>query len=179
MGETSQLPTKLFWIDLEMTGLDPVHDVILEVGAIITDFDFKELVRYEQHVSQPKDLVLERMEANPWWREQLDNRGEFLSRLAGGKSLGVVEQELCELVRIQFGDEPAILAGNSIHMDRLFIRQHMPAFDQLLHYRMLDVTSFKILMQGKYGVSFDKKEAHRALGDIQESIAELQHYLTK
>jgi oligoribonuclease len=178
MSKTTDVPTQLLWIDLEMTGLDPVNDVILEVGSIITDFEFAELARYEQHVAYPKELVLERMTTNPWWQEQLENREKFLTQLVTGKGLEMVEQELCEIVSVHFGNERAVLAGNSIHMDRLFIRQHMPALERLLHYRMLDVTSFKIVMQGRYNVSFEKQEAHRAIEDIQESIAELQYYLS-
>jgi oligoribonuclease len=71
----------------------------------------------------------------------------------------------------------AVLAGNSIYNDRLFIKQWMPNLDLLLHYRMLDVSSFKVLMQGKYGEVFEKQDVHRAFDDIQASIAELQHYL--
>jgi oligoribonuclease len=69
------------------------------------------------------------------------------------------------------------LAGNSIHNDRNFIKRWWPEVDELLHYRMLDVSSLKIIMQGKYGLSFEKNDAHRAYDDIQASIAELQYYL--
>jgi oligoribonuclease len=78
-----------------------------------------------------------------------------------------------------FGDEPAVLAGNSIHNDRIFIKKWWPEVEALLHYRMLDVTTLKIIMQGKYGYEFEKNDAHRAFDDIQASIAELQHYLEK
>jgi oligoribonuclease len=97
--------------------------------------------------------------------------------MAGGKSSQQVEKELTELVEQQFGTEPAVLAGNSIHNDRLFIKRQWPQLDLKLHYRMLDVSAWKVLMQGKYGVKFEKKEIHRAFDDIQASIAELQHYL--
>jgi oligoribonuclease len=69
------------------------------------------------------------------------------------------------------------LAGNSIHNDRGFIKQWMPNLDLLLHYRMLDVSSWKLVMQSRYQVSFDKPEVHRAFDDIQASIAELDFYL--
>lgn len=171
-------PTKLIWMDLEMTGLDPAKDVILEVAVEITDFDFKTLATYEVCVAHPKETVVKRMQANNWWQNYPENRDHFVNNLEKGKSLQQVEHELIALVEEHFGSEPAVLAGNSIHSDRLFIRQWMPALDLKLHYRMLDVTSFKILMQGKkWGREFLKPEAHRAFEDIQGSIAELQYYL--
>ena len=171
------IPTKLLWVDLEMTGLDPVNDVILEVAAEITDFDFKTLASYEAIVKQPKDVVVDRMQKNIWWQDYPANRDEFVSKLDSGKSGQQVEQELIGLIQEQFGDEPAVLAGNSIHNDRNFIKQWWPQLDLKLHYRMLDVSAWKIFMQAKYGVEFEKKEVHRAFDDIQASIAELQHYL--
>ena len=177
MIDKKAVPTKLLWVDLEMTGLDPVNDVILEVAAEITDFDFKTLASYEAIVQQPKDIVVDRMQKNIWWHDYPANRDEFVSKLDSGKASDQVEQELVALIQDQFGDEPAVLAGNSIHNDRNFIKQWWPHLDLKLHYRMLDVSTFKILMQAKYDVQFEKKEVHRAFDDIQASIAELQHYL--
>lgn len=170
-------PTKLFWVDLEMTGLDPQKDVILEVCADITDFNFKTLASYEACIKQPKKLVVERMQANVWWKDYPENRDQFINGLDSGKELATVEQELIQLIDEHFGPEPAVLAGNSIHNDRLFIKQWMPALDLKLHYRMLDVSAWKVLMQGKFGKEFSKPEVHRAYEDIQGSIAELQYYL--
>ena len=177
MTDKNAIPTKLFWVDLEMTGLDAQNDVILEVAAEITDFNFKTLASYEARIAQPKDTVVERMQANIWWRDFPANRDDFIQKLDQGKPLQQVEQELVHLLEEQFGDELAILAGNSIHNDRLFIKQWLPNLDLKLHYRMLDVSSFKIVMQGKHGEVFEKKEVHRAFDDIQASIAELEHYL--
>lgn len=177
MKDKHTVPTKLLWLDLEMTGLEPAKDVILEVGVEITDFTFKTLESYEVRVQQRHDTVVKRMQANTWWREFPKNRDDFLSKLDEGRPLKDVEDELIALVDRHFGDEPAVLAGNSIYNDRLFIKQWMPRLDLKLHYRMLDVSSFKILMQGKYGVIFEKDSAHRAFDDIQASIAELQYYL--
>lgn len=177
MIDKNVLPTKLFWVDLEMTGLDPAKDVILEVAAEITDFDFKTLASYEAIVGQKHEIVVERMQKNIWWKEYPANRDEFVQKLGAGKPTTEVEQDLIALVEAQFGGEPAVLAGNSIHNDRNFIRQWWPALDLKLHYRMLDVSAFKILMQGKFGVEFEKRDAHRAFDDIQASIAELQYYL--
>jgi len=177
MIDKHAIPTKLLWVDLEMTGLDPNRDVILEVAAEITDFDFKTLASYEARVKQKRAVVLERLQANVWYKDYPANRDDFVNNLDKGKPSEQVEQELIALIDQQFGEEPAILAGNSIHNDRLFIKCGWPALDLKLHYRMLDVTSLKIIMQGKNGIEFEKKEAHRAFDDIQASIAELQYYL--
>ncbi len=177
MIDKQAAPTKLLWVDLEMTGLDAVKDVILEVAAEVTDFDFKTLASYEASVKQPRQLVIDRMQKNIWWKDFPANRDEFVRRLDEGKPSSQVEQELIELVEQQFGAEPAVLAGNSIHNDRAFIKQWWPQLDLKLHYRMLDVSAWKVLMQGKYGVQFEKREVHRAFDDIQASIAELQYYL--
>jgi oligoribonuclease len=88
-----------------------------------------------------------------------------------------VQQERTAFIREHFGDEPAVLAGNSIHQDRRFIRQWWPQVEALLHYRMLDVSSWKMVMCGKYDVQFQKQEQHRAAADIRESITELEFYL--
>ena len=171
------IPTKILWVDLEMTGLDAEQDVILEVAAEITDFNFVTLANYEACVSQPKDVVVDRMQKNVWWAGYPENRDEFVRKLDQGKSSAQVEQELIALVEEHFGTEPAILAGNSIHNDRNFIKQWWPSLDLKLHYRMLDVSAWKIFMQGRHGVEFEKREVHRAFDDIQASIAELQYYL--
>jgi oligoribonuclease len=177
MIDKHAIPTRLLWVDLEMTGLDFEKDVILEVAAEITDFNFKTLASYEAIVAQPQKTVVERMQKNIWWKDYPENRDEFVRKMESGKPSKQVEQELMTLVHEHFGSEPAILAGNSIHNDRNFIKQWWPELDLKLHYRMLDVSSLKVFMQGRYGVEFEKQEVHRAFDDIQASIAELQYYL--
>lgn len=177
MIDKHAIPTKLFWVDLEMTGLSPTEDVILEVAAEITDFDFKTLATYEARIHHNKDLVVNRMQKNIWWKDYPENRDEFVQKLDEGKPLHQVEQELIALLKEQFGGEPAILAGNSIHNDRNFMKHWWPELDLKMHYRMLDVSALKVFMQGKYQVEFEKREVHRAFDDIQASIAELQYYL--
>ncbi len=178
--DKNAVPTKLLWVDLEMTGLDAVDDVILEVGAIITDFEFNTLATYEAIVRQPADVVADRLQKNTWWQDYPQNRDEFIRKTSDetlSKPSEQVEAELIALVEQQFGAERAVLAGNSIYNDRKFISQWWPNLDQTLHYRMLDVSAWKVYMQGRYGLEFEKKDEHRAYGDIQASIAELQHYL--
>lgn len=176
-ADKNVIPTKLLWVDLEMTGLNPKEDVLLEIAVEVTDFSFKTLESYEARIKQDYDIVVARMQENIWWRDYPANRDEFLNKLSDGKDLREVEQDMIALVDKHWTDEMAVLAGNSIYNDRLFIKQWMPELDLKLHYRMLDVSSLKILMQGKYGVVFEKQDVHRAFDDIQASIAELQHYI--
>lgn len=168
------IPTKLLWVDLEMTGLDPKEHVIIEVAAEITDFNFNTLASYESLVLQPEDKLTT---MNEWAQRQHDMSGLTDRVRREGKPERDVIHELVGFIRAQFGDEPAVLAGNSIHNDRIFIRQWWPEVEEVLHYRMLDVSSWKVFMQGRYGAKFEKKEVHRAFDDIQASIAELQYYL--
>ena len=166
--------TKLLWIDLEMTGLDVQNDVIIEVAAEITDWNFKTIASYEAIVWQP-EAALQSM--NDWAANQHAKSGLTDRVRNEGKAEKDVIRELCEFITANFGNEPAVLAGNSIHNDRLFIKQWWPDVDALLHYRMLDVTSWKLVMENKFGAGFGKNDAHRAFDDIQASIAELQYYL--
>lgn len=169
-------PTKLLWVDMEMTGLNPEKHRIVEVAAFVTDFSFKRISDADYHavVYQPDDVlaaasdVAKQMDALNGLHDQVRREG---------KPEDEVRHTFAAYIRENFLDEPATLAGNSIHQDRRFIRQWWPDVDSLLHYRMLDVSSFKVLMLGKYDLEFAKKETHRALDDIQESIDELTYYL--
>lgn len=174
MIDKNRIPTKLLWVDLEMTGLDVEQHVIIEIAAEVTDFDFKTLASYEAVISQPEDKLAA---MNEWAMKQHAASGLTERIRTQGKPEKEVIHELMGFIQAQFGDEPAVLAGNSIHNDRNFIKKWWPEVDALLHYRMLDVSSLKVFMQGKYGVQFDKKEVHRAFDDIQASIAEFQYYL--
>lgn len=174
MIDKDAVPTKLLWLDLEMTGLDPKTDVILEVAAEVTDFDFKTMASYEAVITQPQQKM---DQMNDWCLQQHTASGLLQRIKSEGRAEKEVIHELIGFIKAEFGGEPAILAGNSIHNDRTFIKAWWPEVDELLHYRMLDVSSLKILMQAKYGVSFNKKEVHRAFDDIQASIAEFQYYL--
>lgn len=170
-------PTKFLWMDLEMTGLDAENDVILEVAVEITDVQLQTLATYEARIKQDKQLVVDKIQKNVWWKNYPQNRDDFIKNLDGAKPLDVAEKEIVDLVEEHFGSELAILAGNSIHSDRRFIEKHMKELELKLHYRMLDVSSFKVLLHSRYGVTFDKDDAHRAFEDVQASIAELQYYL--
>src|SRR5579875_275510 len=106
------IPTKILWVDLEMTGLDAQKDVILEVAAEVTDFNFKTLASYEACVKQDHDVVVDRMQKNIWWQDYPGNRDEFIQKLDRGKDPHEVEQDLIALIEAQFGDEPPVLGGN-------------------------------------------------------------------
>lgn len=168
------VPTKFLWIDLEMTGLEVEKDVIIEIACEVTDLEFKTLASYEAVIAHSQD-VLDNM--NQWAADQHQKSGLTDRIKTAGRAENDVIHELVGFIKAQFGNEPAVLAGNSIHNDRAFIKHWWPEVEELLHYRMLDVSSFKIIMQSKYGVAFQKKEVHRAFDDIQASIAELQYYL--
>lgn len=164
---------------MEMTGLSPAKDRIVEVAAIVTDWNFTELASFESGVHHSADLLRRRFKASGWAAEQPEQAMAMLDLSAKSPSEQEVEVQLIEFVTAHFDGEQAILAGNSIHQDRQFIRLWMPDLEECLHYRMLDVSAWKIVMIGKYGVEYKKKEKHRALDDIRESIDELKFYLQK
>ncbi|MGD8373830.1 MAG: oligoribonuclease [Candidatus Woesebacteria bacterium] len=171
-------PGKLLWLDLEMTGLNPAKDKILEVAAVVTDWNFNELEHFESGVKQNKQEVELLLAANPFAVARPVESAELVEFSQKGVNEREAEDILIKLIDKHFkSGEPALLAGNSIHMDRQFIRSYWSRLEARLHYRMLDVSAWKVLMIGKYDVQFDKQETHRALSDIKESIAELQYYL--
>lgn len=173
-------PSKLLWLDMEMTGLRPDKDRIVEVAIIITDWDFQEMARFESGVGQDRTLLETLFSQNLWTMGRPKETRELIELSARSKPEKEVEAEVIALVDTFFApDEPVLLAGNSIHQDRQFIRAWWPHLEKRLHYRMLDVSAWKVVMQGKYGIEYKKQEKHRALGDIQESIEELRSYLER
>jgi len=167
----------LLWVDLEMTGLDPVEDRIIEVAAIATDWDFQPLGTYEA-VKKVGPALMRRRMVGEFWETHSETRDALMAQNLDGKGGRTVENELLAFCDEHFpGVERIVLAGNSIHQDRRFIAHEWPRLDARLHYRMLDVSSWKLVFEGRFGERYQKAEAHRALADIEESIAELRHYL--
>jgi len=170
---------KLFWIDLEMTGLDVEKEVIIECAALITDWEFTVLDRYEAVVNQPNSF-LEKMDD---WNRDHHTKSGLVQKIPFGKTPDQVEEDLLLLLKkhwpkIEKKEDKPILAGNSIAQDRLFITKYFKKLDSQLHYRMLDVSSWKIVFNELYSLKYEKKNAHRALDDIEESVAELKFYLS-
>jgi oligoribonuclease len=164
---------KLLWIDMEMTGLDVSKEAIIEVAAIVTSLELVELDAYETVIKQPQSYL----DAMDEWNTKHHGESGLTARVPTGRAQGEVEAELVALVDRHFPKSRPVLAGNSIAQDRLFIDRHMPALAAKLHYRVLDVTSWKIIMAERFDLLYDKKKAHRALDDIRESIGELRFYL--
>lgn len=164
---------KIFWIDLEMTGLDPEKEVIIEVAVIITDLDFAELEQYHAIVKQPQSF-LDNMDQ---WNTKTHKETGLIQKVPTGKLPSQVEDDLIGLAQKYFQKNEVIIAGNSIHQDRLFIKKHFSRFNEILNYRMLDITSWKLILKHKFGQEFKKQNTHRALDDIRESIKEFQFYL--
>jgi len=168
------VPTKLLWMDLEFTDFDYPNSLMLEVSVEVTDFNFATKASYEARIKNDPKKLVQRFKVNSWWQEFAHNRDDFIANNDKGKDIKQVEKELLAFIKENFGDDPPILAGNSIHSDRSVIKAHWPTLDLKLHYRMLDVSSLKIIMQGKYGVVYEKNTTHRAYNDIQASIAQPQ-----
>lgn len=166
----------LLWVDLEMTGLDPAKDKILEVAAVATDLEMNEVARYRATVKADENFMRERM-VGDFWEKNVKSRAGLLEQNKNGEAVEKVEQQLMELVEKNFGKE-VYLAGNSIHQDRKFIEREMPQLDKRLHYRMLDVSAWKIYFEKALQRKFMKPESHRAEDDIEGSIEEFKWYLS-
>lgn len=165
----------LLWIDLEMTGLSPEDDRILEVAAIATDWDMNEIDTFTAVVKVDEKLIRERM-VGEFWEKNKESYDALVSQNKDGKPAAEVEQELLKFVEKNFG-ETVYLAGNSIHQDQKFIEREWPKLNAKLHYRQLDVSAWKIYFENALHRKFMKPENHRALDDIRGSIEELKWYL--
>jgi oligoribonuclease len=159
-----------------MTGLDEATDAILEVAAVVTDKDLNVLEEFHRVVFQPPE-ALARMDD---WCKKTHGASGLIEKVKTGVPLAEVEKDLLALADRHFPkkDDRIVLSGNSVGNDRRFVDRYWPAFAKRLHYRLIDVSSFKEIFREKYGVKFEKKNAHRALDDVHESIRELKTYLS-
>jgi oligoribonuclease len=169
----------LVWIDLEMTGLDPERDVVVEIAVVVTDGQLQRVVEGPDLVVHQPDEALAGMVDVV--RDMHAKSGLTEAVRASELSLADAEKQVLAFVREHVPEAGAApLAGNSIHADRAFIRRHLPDLDAHLHYRNVDVSTIKELVARWYPDVFDKRPSkagdHRALADILESIAELRYY---
>ncbi|ASG67088.1 oligoribonuclease [Francisella halioticida] len=173
-----QSSNNLVWIDLEMTGLDVEQCKIIEIAAIITDKDLNVVAQAEPIAIYQPDKVLQEM--NEWCIKTHGETG-LTQRVKDSKiSLEEAQLKVLDFIKQHVPYQSSPLCGNSIWQDRRFLAKYMPKIDDYCHYRMLDVTSLKLL--NEYwgdGEVFNKKATHKALDDIQESIAELKFYRKK
>ncbi len=157
---------------MEMTGLDPEREAIIEIAGIIADPQHKEIDSYHKIIKQAPQY-LEKMDK---WNTKQHKRSGLYDLIHTGITQYQAEKELIALIDKHFGKEKVILAGNSIYQDRLFIKKHLLELETRLHYRMLDVSAWKIIFNNQ-DITFKKENKHRALDDIRESIREIKFYL--
>jgi oligoribonuclease len=168
----------IVWIDLEMTGLDPNLHRIIEIATLVTDSSLRIVAEGPDLVIFQPDSVLAQM--NDWSRKHHAASGLTPRVRASTTTAAEAERLTLEFVGQHCAASTALLAGNSVHMDRYFLKRHMPSLEAHLHYRNLDVTTVKELARRWYPQVFAKapikSDSHRALDDIRESIAELRFY---
>jgi len=168
----------LVWIDCEMTGLELAHDALVELAVLVTDSELNVLGEGVDVVIRPPDEALRQMGD---FVRQMHTSSGLLEELSAGMTLAEAEAQAMAYIK-EFVPEArkAPMAGNSIATDRGFIARDMHELDQHVHYRMVDVSSIKELARRwfprAYFAAPEKQGGHRALADIQESIAELKYY---
>lgn len=172
-----QSAANLIWVDLEMTGLDPDNDVVIEIATIVTDSDLNTLAEGPVIAIHAAD---ERLDAMDEWNTTHHNRSglvgrvrasDFDERRAAAETIAFLEQYVPR--------NASPMCGNTICQDRRFMARHLPELEAFFHYRNLDVSTLKILMQRwrpELEGGFSKSGAHLALDDIRESIEELRYY---
>ena len=173
----AQDKTPLVWVDMEMSGLVPERDRILEVAMVVTDSELNTLAEAPVYVIHQPDEVLDAMDS---WNKSTHGKSGLVDKVrASTFTEEQVEARILEFLKPLVGERLAPLAGNTVHQDRRFMARYMPAFEQYLHYRIVDVSTLKELAKRWHpevllGVA--KEGRHEALADVYESIEELRHY---
>jgi len=170
------LVNNLIWLDLEMTGLDPDRDVILEIATVVTD-EVLEIVAEGPNIAiHQSEEVLKGMDE--WGKDQHERSG-LLERVRNSPfGCKEAEEKTLEFLSRHCSKEESPLCGNSVLKDRQFVMRHMPRLEEFLHYRNIDVSTIKELVRRWYpGIpAYTKQKLHLALQDIRESIDELRYY---
>nr|WP_298326327.1 oligoribonuclease [Haloactinopolyspora sp.] len=169
---------RMVWIDCEMTGLDLEHDALIEVAVLVTDGELNVLGDGVDVVIRPPDLALKNMSDVV---REMHTASRLLDVLEDGITLEEASARIMEYIKAHVPEaSKAQLAGNTVHMDRLFLARDLPEVESYLHYRNIDVSSIKELVRRWYPrvyfASPEKTGNHRALGDIKDSINELRYY---
>ena len=174
---TSQNSERLVWMDLEMTGLNPDYDRIIEIATVITNHDLEVIAEGPVLAIHQNEETLAGMDA---WNQRTHNDSGLIERVRKSK---IGENEAEELtagfVQEHVPENHSPLCGNTICQDRRFLFRYMPQLESWLHYRNLDVSTLKELAsrwRPELSTGFRKKACHRALDDILESIEELRYY---
>jgi oligoribonuclease len=166
----------LIWLDMEMTGLDPDTDHVLEIATLITDGELEILAEGPDLVVHQDDAILDGM--GDWCREHHGASGLTAAVRASTVSLAEAEARTLAFLRQHCQPGTVPLCGNTIGQDRRFLVRHMPELERFFHYRSVDVSTIKELVRRWYPKlpNSPKTESHRALDDIRESVAELRYY---
>lgn len=175
MPQTNQ---RLIWLDLEMTGLDPERDRIIEIATLVTDADLNLVAEGPNLVIHQDDALLAGMDE---WNTEHHGASGLTQRVrVSTLNEAEAEQQTLAFLRQHLPAGVSPLCGNSICQDRRFLWRYMPRLEAYFHYRHLDVSTLKELYKRWWpeAEKFSKKSAHRALDDIHESIAELRFYRT-
>ena len=176
----AQDPGNLIWIDMEMSGLSPENDRVLEVAIVITDAQLNVLAEGPVRVVHQPDDVFERMDS---WNKSTHKKSGLIDRVkAATQNEAEVEAELIAFLTQHLSQSTSPMCGNSICQDRRFLARHMPKLEAFFHYRNLDVSTLKELAKRwKPAImdGFAKHGKHEALADIHESIEELKYYKEK
>lgn len=169
---------KLIWVDCEMTGLDVTNDALIEIAVLVTDSQLNVL-------GEGVDLVIKtdpsKLESMVDVVKEMHSASGLINEIANGVSLDEAEKQIMEYItKYAPGENKSPLAGNSVYVDRMFIARDLPTFANYLHYRTVDVSSFKEIARRWYPKIYyaapKKTGNHRALGDIRDSIDELDYY---